>query len=230
MNPTVDLSEVAKFDAHGALWWDKNGPLKTLHDINPARLAFIKQHTRLQGRTVLDLGCGGGILTEAIAAEGAEVIGIDASQEAIVAATQHALCHASHATYYHTLIEHYQGPSVDIVTCMEMLEHVPDPHAIILQITRFIKPGGYLFLSTINRTLKAYASVIVAAEYVLNLLPKQTHDYNKWIKPHELCHMIRDAGFTLVDLAGLNYNPILRHATRCESVSANYLLACRRDP
>ncbi|MBL7478931.1 bifunctional 2-polyprenyl-6-hydroxyphenol methylase/3-demethylubiquinol 3-O-methyltransferase UbiG [Legionella bononiensis] len=224
---TIDEQELHKFAQHAKDWWDTEGPLKTLHDINLTRLDFITQQINLTGIRVLDVGCGGGILSEAMARKGAEVTGIDAEGEAIKVAGEHARNNGLTVQYKCTPIEDYEDNHFDVITCMEMLEHVQRPEQVLQHCKRLLKPGGLLFLSTISRTLKAYASAIIAAEYVLNLLPKQTHDYDKFIKPSELASMARSYGFTMMDLNGLNYNPIARTSSLGTDVSVNYLMALR---
>lgn len=224
---TIDKQELDKFAQHSAQWWDTEGPLKTLHDINSTRLDFISQHVKLSDIRVLDVGCGGGILCESMARRGAEVIGIDAEAEAIKAAKEHAQNNGLTVRYLCTPIEDYEDNAFDVITCMEMLEHVHRPEQVLHHCRRLLKPDGLLFLSTINRTPKAYASAIIAAEYVLNLLPKQTHDYEKFIKPSELAAMTRSYGFELIDLKGLHYNPIARTCALGDDVSVNYLMALR---
>ncbi len=226
---TVDELEVAKFAQHSLQWWDTEGPLKTLHDINPARLAFIQKYTELTGCHVLDVGCGGGVLSEAMAFKGAIVTGLDVEPEAILTAKAHAKESKLKIKYVCQPIEAFNTRSFDVVTCMEMLEHVLDPQLVIEHSARLLKTGGYLFLSTINRTLQAYASVIVAAEYVLGLLPRQTHDYEKFIKPSELAAMVRLAGLETIGMVGMAYNPFTREASLNDSIKANYLLACRKQ-
>lgn len=223
---TVDLQEIAKFSQHAADWWDIDGPLKTLHDINPARLEFISGKCTLKDRTVLDVGCGGGVLSEAMAKQGALVTGLDMSEEALEAARAHALANQLSIDYVCCDIEEYERSSFDIITCMEMLEHVPNPQHIIEHCARLLKPGGFLFLSTINRTLKAYTTAILAAEYLLGLLPKQTHDFDKFIKPSELATMIRNTAMEVSSIAGMSYNPWTRIATINNSVDVNYLISC----
>lgn len=225
---TINVQEINKFAQHAALWWDTEGPLKTLHDINGTRLDFINQHASLIQTHVLDVGCGGGILCEALAKAGAQVIGIDAESEAIGVAQNHAKSHHLNIDYFCTAVEAYEGHPFDVITCMEMLEHVQNPELVFKHCRRLLKPDGLLFVSTINRTIKAYASVIVAAEYLLNLLPRQTHDYDKFIKPSELLAMARALGFQLVDMKGMDYNPFLRRALLGDNVQVNYLLALRR--
>lgn len=226
---TIDEQELHKFAQHATHWWDKDGPLKTLHDINPVRLDFIMNHANLKGARILDVGCGGGILCEAMAQSGADVSGIDAEADVIKIASEHAREKGLPIQYQATPIEDYVAERFDIITCMEMLEHVHKPDQVIHHCKRLLKPDGILFLSTISRTLKAYAGAIVVAEYLLNLLPKQTHDYDKFIKPSELASMARSYGFTLVDLKGLNFNPISHMATLSNDVSINYLMALRSN-
>jgi 2-polyprenyl-6-hydroxyphenyl methylase/3-demethylubiquinone-9 3-methyltransferase len=222
---TIDEQEVHKFSQHANNWWDTQGPLRTLHDINDTRVAFIAQHINLKGTNVLDVGCGGGVLCEAMAKVGANVTGIDAADEAIQIAKEHARENQLTIDYHCTPIEEFESKKFHVVTCMEMLEHVQNPELVLKHCKRLLKPKGILFLSTISRTLKAYASAIIAAEYVLNILPKQTHDYHKFIKPSELMAMARSFNLNLIDIKGLNYNPILRTTSLSTDVSVNYLLA-----
>lgn len=222
---TADAQEIAKFAQHANDWWDKEGAFKTLHDINPARIEFIKQYYDLKQKRVLDIGCGGGILAEAMAAEGAQVSALDAEIETLNAAKEHSKISQLSIDYHCCLIEDYDALAFDAITCLEMLEHVQDPQLVIHHAVRLLKPGGYLFLSTINRTVKAYLTVIVAAEYCLQLLPRQTHDFNKFIKPSELAAMARIAGLELVSMSGMAYNPFNRIATLQDSVAVNYLMA-----
>jgi len=225
---TVDAVEVAKFAQHATQWWDTEGPLKTLHDINPARLAFIQKYITLTNQSGLDVGCGGGVLSEGLAYNGALVTGLDVEPDAIATAKAHAKKNGLQIKYVCELIEDFEAPSFDFITCMEMLEHVPDPRLVIEHCTRLLKPGGYLFLSTINRTAKAYASVIVAAEYILRLLPRQTHDFDKFIKTSELAGVVRAAGLEMVGMSGIAYNPFTRTASLQDSIQVNYLMACRK--
>ena len=225
---TIDSLEVAKFAQLASQWWDTEGALKTLHDINPARMEFISNFTTLVNQTVLDVGCGGGILCEGLAMAGAKVTGLDVEVEAITAARIHAQQSKLKIDYVCQPIEEYSADSFNIITCMEMLEHVSDPALVLEHCSRLLAPGGYLFLSTINRTLSAYATVIVAAEYILDLLPRQTHDYQKFIKPSELAAMARACGLEVLGLSGLSYNPLSRIAGLEDSVAGNYLMACRK--
>ena len=225
---TIDALEVAKFSQQATAWWNTEGPLKTLHDINPARIEFIQKFTTLTQQSVLDVGCGGGILSEGLAKRGAIVTGLDVEPEAIAAATAHAVAQKLNITYVCQPIEEYKKSSFDIVTCMEMLEHVTEPQLVINHCARLLASGGYLFLSTINRTMKAYVTAIIAAEYVLGLLPRQTHDFDKFIKVSELAAMTRVAGLEIVGMSGMGYNPCTRIASLQTSIDVNYLLACRK--
>jgi 2-polyprenyl-6-hydroxyphenyl methylase/3-demethylubiquinone-9 3-methyltransferase len=226
MKSNVDVDEIAKFSHLAADWWNKDGPLKTLHDINSARLLFINQSSSLQGKRILDVGCGGGILTEAMAAQGAKVTGLDMSIEALGVARTHALANHLSIEYVCSTIEDFDAEPFDVITCMEMLEHVPKPENIITHCARLLKSNGYLYLSTINRTFKAYAGVIVAAEYLLGLLPRQTHDFKKFIKPSELAQMVRAARLDLTSISGMAYNPLSRNAWLKDTVNTNYLVSC----
>ncbi len=222
---TINPQEISKFAQHATLWWDTEGPLKTLHDINATRLDFIKQHVQLTDLSVLDVGCGGGILCEAMASSGAKVTGIDAEPEAISVAQEHAKNNHLKINYLCTSVEAYKDQRFDVITCMEMLEHVENPELVFEHCRRLLKPQGILFVSTISRTIKAYATAIIAAEYVLNLLPRQTHDYKKFIKPSELLAMARPWNFNLIDLKGMDYNPFLRSASLGSDIRVNYLMA-----
>lgn len=226
---TVDPLEIAKFAQVSDQWWNRNGPLKTLHDINPARLLFIEHYLQLQDKQVLDLGCGGGILSEALAMKKAMVTGLDADEQSIAAATKHAQDNGLFIDYHCSAVEKFEAPAFDAITCMEMLEHVNEPEAVIAHCVRLLKPGGYLLLSTINRTLQAYASAVIAAEYLLGLLPKQTHDYAKFIKPSELAAMARNAGLEVIGLKGIGYNPLTGISSLQDSVAVNYLMACLKS-
>ncbi len=227
-NSTVDSLEVAKFAQHATEWWVLEGAFKTLHAINPVRLDFIHQYTTLAGFRVLDVGCGGGILCEGMARRGAIVTGLDVEEEAIACARAHALNSRLEIDYICMPIETYDAAPFDHITCMEMLEHVQHPERVIQHCFRLLKPGGLLFLSTLNRTVRAYATAVVAAEYILRLLPRQTHDFDKFIKPSELAGMARAAGFETIGLSGLAYNPITSTAALDEAVDVNYLLVCQK--
>lgn len=229
-NPsTIDAQEIDKFAKQSSHWWDLEGPFKTLHDINSLRLEFISSQKPLNNLRVLDLGCGGGILTESLAKRGAQVTGIDAGVEAIDAAIAHNNRQLP-IEYLCLAVEDYdKEEAFDVITCMEMLEHVPNPALIFEQCKRLLKPQGFLFVSTINRTLNSYATTILAAEYVLGLLPRQTHDYHKFIKPSELAAIARHLDFKLLSLKGMDYNPFTRHASLSAKVSANYLMSLQRE-
>ena len=218
--------EISKFDQQAHSWWDREGPSRALHDLNPERLAFIAEHASLAGARVLDLGCGGGILSEALAAAGARVTAIDLSIAQIEVARLHALESALTIDYRHsasaTLAED-EPASFDVITCMEMLEHVPDPAAILSDCQRLLRPGGKLFLSTIHRNPKSFALAILGAEHVLRLLPVGTHRYEMFLRPSELARGLRAQGLCLRGLEGLHYDPFARRARRDREVSVNYL-------
>lgn len=222
---SIDSNEVNKFAELSSSWWDRNGPLKTLHDINPARLDFIEQYTSLKDKTVLDVGCGGGILSLAMAEKGAKVTGLDVEKESLEVAKEKAIKKKLEVNFVCTPIENYQEQTFELVTCMEMLEHVANPTLVIEHCAKRLNKGGLLFLSTINRTLQGYASAIIVAEYLLKLLPRQTHDFDKFIKPSELASMARASGLRLLSMSGIAYNPFTRLASLQDSVSVNYLMA-----
>ncbi|MFZ9310621.1 MAG: bifunctional 2-polyprenyl-6-hydroxyphenol methylase/3-demethylubiquinol 3-O-methyltransferase UbiG [Arenimonas sp.] len=231
MNGNVHPHEIEKFGALASRWWDANGPQRPLHELNPVRLSYVCGFQPLSGRRVLDVGCGGGLLTEAMAAEGAQVTGIDLSEQLIDIARLHLLESGLKAEYRVISAEAMaaeQPAGFDAVTCMEMLEHVPDPQAIVQACFELLKPGGRLFLSTINRTPAAFALAVVGAEYVARLLPKGTHDYRSFIKPSELAAALRQSGFQLEDVSGLQYNPLTRKASIGSNTAVNYLMAARK--
>ncbi len=233
MTHNIDAAELQKFSALKATWWDTTGPLKTLHHINPARLQYIAEKAPLAGKAVLDIGCGGGILTEGLARQGAIVTGVDANGDLIQVAKTHAQEAGLSIHYLTTTAEEMaaQHPAqFDVVTCLELLEHVPDPTSIIKAMATLVKPGGHLFFSTINRHPKAYFYAILAAEYVFKLLPKQTHDYEKFIRPSELAQWIKEAGLMPVETKGLAYNPLTTHARLIDDLSVNYLLYAKTNP
>lgn len=222
----VDPREVAHFSELAHAWWDPNGRFRTLHDINTARLDFIDTRAALQDRTILDVGCGGGLLSEAMAARGGRVTGIDASPTAVEVARLHLLESALAVDYEATTAEELQATGksgYDIVTCMELLEHVPDPPSVVNACARLVRPGGSVFFSTINRNPKSWLLAVVGAEYVLGLVPKGTHSYEKLIRPSELDTWGRSAGLELRALSGLLYNPVTRHARLGGDVGVNYL-------
>lgn len=227
----VDPSELEKFSALAHRWWDPTSEFRPLHEINPLRLEWINGQVPLQGKRVLDVGCGGGILTEAMARKGAEVTGIDLSEKALKVAELHSLESGVSVTYRHIATEVFaeENPEkFDVVTCMEMLEHVPDPAAIVGACGKLVKPGGQLFFSTINRNPKAYLFAIIGAEYLLRLLPKGTHDYAKFITPAELAQYVRQNGLTAGALKGLAYNPITKIYSLTNDTSVNYMLSATR--
>lgn len=233
MNTNVDPAELAKFSALAHRWWDPTSEFRPLHEINPLRLAHIEQFARgLAGKSVLDVGCGGGILAEAMGARGAKVTGIDLAERPLKVAQLHRLETGSAVDYRlvsaEALAEEAPG-SFDVVTCMELLEHVPDPRSTVDACARLARPGGMVFFSTINRNAKAFALAIVGAEYVLNLLPRGTHEYARFIRPSELSRACREAGLRVTDLTGMTYNPFTRTYSLGRDVDVNYLLGARRD-
>lgn len=228
----ADPSEVRKFSDLAHRWWDPNSEFKPLHDINPLRLNWIDQAIGLNGKKVIDIGCGGGILSESMAAKGAQVTGIDLSDKALSVAKLHLLESGLTVDYRHIAAEAMAAEhpsSFDVVTCLEMLEHVPDPAQTVQACATLVKPGGDVFLSTINRNPKAYLLAVIGAEYVLNMLPKGTHDYAKFIKPAELVRMARDAGLDLISMTGMSYNPLTKVYRLGNDTSVNYLIHLRRS-
>lgn len=227
----VHLHEIHKFGSMAERWWDKEGEFKTLHAINPLRVEFIQRYATLAGQRVVDVGCGGGILTEALAEHGADALGIDLSEELVDIADLHGLETGATARYQkisaEALAEQEPG-SFDHVTCMEMLEHVPDPGAIITACAKMVKPGGKVFFSTLNRQPKAYLLAIVAAEHVLQMLPKGTHDYKTFIKPSELCQTARSAGLALQGMVGISYSPFTKRFSLGKDIGVNYIAAFER--
>lgn len=223
--------ELDKFGSQAERWWDPEGEFKTLHDVNPLRICFIQKHAKLHGKRILDVGCGGGILTEGLAKLGADVLGIDLSEELIDLANLHGLESGVKADYKkisaESLAEQEAG-SFDHITCMEMLEHVPDPGSIISACAKMVKPGGMVFFSTLNRVPKAYLLAIVAAEYLLKMVPKGTHEYKAFIKPSELSQTARDAGLELQAIVGIEYNPFNRRFSLGKDVDVNYIVAFQR--
>ncbi len=225
----MDPNEIAKFEALASRWWDPNSEFKPLHDINPLRLDYIEQHAGgLAGKRVLDVGCGGGILSEAMASRGAEVMGIDLGEAPLAVAELHLLESDQQVDYRRIAAEDLAAEMperFDVVTCMEMLEHVPDPASIVRACAELVKPGGHVFFSTLNRNPKSFLFAIVGAEYVLNLLPKGTHEYAKFIRPSELDHWARQAGLDTTDVTGMSYNPLTKRYRLGRDVSVNYLCA-----
>ncbi len=235
MNANVDAEEIRHFDQLAQAWWDVHGPMATLHEINPVRLAYLRRHVgNLAGLRIADVGCGGGILSEALARAGATVTGIDLATDAIAAARQHAQAEGLDIDYQAVAAEDLaarHATSFDLVCCMEMLEHVPDPGAVISACATLARRGGHVVFSTINRNPKSFAFMIVGAEYALRLVPRGTHEYAKFIRPSELAESARNAGLAALDVCGMRYNPITRHASLApRDVDVNYLMHCRRGP
>ena len=228
-NPVnVDLQEIAKFEALASRWWDHNGEFRPLHEINPLRANFIDQHSPVAGKSLVDVGCGGGILAESMAQRGAEVTGIDMGEAPLSVARMHGLESGVEVSYRQSTAEDLAAEEAgiyDIVCCLEMLEHVPDPGAVITACAALARPGGSLYFSTINRNAKAFAFAIVGAEHILKLLPAGTHEYAKFIKPSELAGWLREAGLVLESMTGLTYNPLTsRYRLNDRDVSVNYMV------
>jgi 2-polyprenyl-6-hydroxyphenyl methylase/3-demethylubiquinone-9 3-methyltransferase len=228
MNGNIDLDEVEKFASLAARWWDKDSEFKPLHDINPLRLNYIKEQYdgSIKGKRILDVGCGGGILCESLALEGAEVVGIDLAEAGLEVAKLHLLESGLDVNYQKITAEEFaesNAETFDIVTCMEMLEHVPEPSSIIKSCSKLVKPQGRVFFSTINRNPKSYFFAIVGAEYVLNLLPKGTHNYEKFIRPSEIDKWARRNNLSIASMIGMTYNPITKRYRLEKDVSVNYL-------
>ena len=224
-----DAAELNKFSELAHKWWDKTSEFKPLHEINPLRLNYIDNVASLKDKTVLDVGCGGGILSESMAEKGAKVTGIDLGEKALKVAQLHSLDSGVTVDYQLIAAEELaeqQPASFDVVTCLEMLEHVPDPASVVAACAKLVKPGGHVFFSTINRNPKAYLFAVIGAEYVLNMLPRGTHDYAKFIKPSELASWMRSADLSLVGQTGMSYNPITKHYWLDSNVSVNYLMHC----
>lgn len=234
MNHTanVDALEIEKFSSVAHQWWDPKGPCAPLHAINPCRLMFSLQHAQLENKSVLDIGCGAGILSESLAKHGANVTGIDASAELIAAAREHAELSCLTINYSHEtsdVLRLKSNTQFDIITCMELLEHVPDPMQLIEDCYALLKPGGKLFISTINRNAKAYAFAIIGAEYLLNILDRHTHDYQKFIRPSELADMCRRAHLQIQSFAGISYNVFTKRAMLCQNIDVNYLVYATKE-
>ena len=229
-NPNADPAELQKFGALAHRWWDPQGDMRPLHEINPLRLAWIDRLAALTGKRVLDVGCGGGILAESMAQRGARVTGVDLSAKPLRVAQLHALESGVAVDYREASAEHLAAESpgsFDVVTCMEMLEHVPDPASSVKASSTLARPGGWVFFSTINRNPKSFFFAIVGAEYVLRLLPRGTHEYARFIRPSELAAMARTAGLEVVEILGLTYNPLTRRFALGRDTDVNYLVACR---
>jgi len=228
----VDAQELAKFSELAHRWWDPESEFRPLHQINPLRLAWIDELAGLRGKRVLDVGCGGGILAEAMAARAAHVTGIDLAARPLGVARLHAMeAGVMNVDYREVATEALaaeQPAGWDVITCMEMLEHVPDPSAVVAACATLVKPGGWVFFSTLNRNPKSFLFAIVGAEYVLNLLPKGTHEYARFIRPSELARWTRDAGLNMHGTRGMQYNPLTRRYWLSADTSVNYLVACRK--
>lgn len=224
----VDPAEIKKFSDLASRWWDKESEFKPLHEINPLRLNYIIQHTHsLKGKKIIDIGCGGGILSDSMSFEGASVTGIDMGEAPLSVAKLHQLESGQNVDYQQITAEQIASEKAnqfDIVTCMEMLEHVPDPNSIITACSRLLKANGDLFVSTINRTAKAFAFAIVAAEYILQILPKGTHQYNKFIKPSEISRWARKQNLEFINIIGMHYNPISKNYKLDKGVDVNYIM------
>ncbi|MBA0209427.1 bifunctional 2-polyprenyl-6-hydroxyphenol methylase/3-demethylubiquinol 3-O-methyltransferase UbiG [Pectobacterium brasiliense] len=231
--PNVDHQEIAKFEAIASRWWDLEGEFKPLHRINPLRLGYISQHAEgLFGKKVLDVGCGGGILAESMAREGADVTGLDMGAEPLQVARLHALESGVAVDYVQETVEahaHAHPGLYDVVTCMEMLEHVPDPQSVVQACARLVKPGGHVFFSTINRNAKAWVMAVIGAEYVLKMVPRGTHDIKKFIRPAELMHWVDSTPLREKHITGLHYNPLTDHFKLGSNVDVNYMLHTRHD-
>ncbi|MFZ2289439.1 MAG: bifunctional 2-polyprenyl-6-hydroxyphenol methylase/3-demethylubiquinol 3-O-methyltransferase UbiG [Halopseudomonas yangmingensis] len=232
MSLNVDRAEIAKFEALASRWWDRNSEFRPLHEINPLRTNWIDERAGLAGKKVLDVGCGGGILAEAMALRGASVTGIDMGEAPLGVARLHQLESGVEVDYRQTTAEELAAEmpgAFDVVTCMEMLEHVPDPSSVIRACATLVKPGGQVFFSTINRNPKSFLFAIVGAEYVLRLLPRGTHEFAKFIRPAELGNWARDAGLDLQDITGLTYNPLTKVYKLEADVDVNYMIHCSRS-
>ena len=230
-NQNVDPAELAKFDSLASRWWDTDGDFKSLHDINPLRLGWIRKHVTLDGCRALDIGCGGGILAESMAAAKATVTGIDMAEGPLSVARLHQLESGAAVDYRRMTAEQLaaaEAGEYDVVTCLEMLEHVPQPSQVIRSCAQLVKPGGHVFFSTINRNPKSFLFAIVGAEYVLKLLPSGTHEYAKFIRPSELEAWARHAGLRLVESIGMHYSPLTKAYSLGENLDVNYLMYFQR--
>jgi 2-polyprenyl-6-hydroxyphenyl methylase/3-demethylubiquinone-9 3-methyltransferase len=227
----VDHAEISRFEELASRWWDPHSEFKPLHEINPLRLGYIERHADLEGKAVLDVGCGGGILSESMAMKGAKVTGIDMGEAALQVARLHRLETGVEINYECVPVERLaeeRPASWDLITCMEMLEHVPDPASVVDACARLVKPGGRVFFSTLNRNPKAYLFAIVGAEYLLRLLPKGTHDFAKFIRPSELDRWVRAAGMETRDIIGMQYNPLTQVYKLGRDIDVNYMVTCIR--
>ena len=229
----LDHDEVNKFDELAAKWWDKDGEFRPLHQINPLRVDFIEERSSMKDKKVLDVGCGGGILAEALSELGANVTGIDASENTIGVAKSHSRSIGSDVIYIQNTIEEFisshPNEKFDVITCLEMLEHVPSPNEIIKSCSNLLKYDGNIFFSTINRNPRSYLFAVIGAEYILNLLPKGTHDYEKFIKPSELAKWIREAGLNSKETIGLSYNPITGNYWLGKDIQVNYMVHAKKE-
>ena len=229
----LDHDEVNKFDELAAKWWDKDGEFRPLHQINPLRVDFIEERSSMKGKKVLDVGCGGGILAEALSELGANVTGIDASENTIGVAKSHSRSIGSDVIYIQNTIEEFisshPNEKFDVITCLEMLEHVPSPNEIIKSCSNLLKDDGNIFFSTINRNPRSYLFAVIGAEYILNLLPKGTHDYEKFIKPSELAKWIREADLNSKETIGLSYNPITGNYWLGKDIQVNYMVHAKKE-
>jgi len=232
MMTNVDPQELAKFSELAHRWWDPESEFRPLHQINPLRLDWIDGLARLKGKRVVDVGCGGGILADAMSRKGAQVLGIDLATKPLKVAQLHAMETSTPSVEYREVaaevLAQEQPGAFDVVTCMEMLEHVPDPSSVVRACATMVKPGGWVFFSTIHRNAKSFLYAIVAAEYLLKLLPKGTHEYARFIRPSELAAWCREAGLSLEATRGMEYNPLTRRYWLSSDTSVNYLFACRR--
>jgi 2-polyprenyl-6-hydroxyphenyl methylase/3-demethylubiquinone-9 3-methyltransferase len=227
----VDPAEISKFEALASRWWDAESEFKPLHDINPLRLEYINRRAKLDGKHVIDVGCGGGILAESMASHGAIVTGIDMGEAPLAVARLHQHESGVNVDYHRTTAEEFAAQhsgKFDVVTCMEMLEHVPEPASVINACATLVKPGGHVFFSTLNRNPKSFLFAIVGAEYLLRLLPKGTHEYQKFIKPSELSNWIRQAELNVSEITGMSYNPFTRTYSLGYDVDVNYLVHCQK--
>lgn len=227
----VDPAELKKFSDLAHRWWDPRGAFRPLHELNPVRMAWIEEHVSLSGRSVLDVGCGGGILSEAMSQKGARVLGIDLAGKSLQVARLHALESGAKAEYRAISAEDLaqeRSGEFDLITCMEMLEHVPDPARTIQACGQLVRPGGWVLFSTINRNLKAFFLAIVGAEYALGLLPRGTHEYARFIRPSELARGARASGLEVSDITGMRYNPLTNRFSLSRDTDVNYLMACQR--
>ena len=232
MSLNVDRAEIAKFEALASRWGDRNSEFKPLHEINPLRTNWIDERASLAGKKVLDVGCGGGILAEAMAQRGAQVTGIDMGEAPLAVARLHQLESGVSVDYEQSTAEEFaerHAGTFDVVTCLEMLEHVPDPSSVIRACAKLVKPGGQVFFSTINRNPKSFMFAIVGAEYVLRMLPRGTHEFAKFIRPAELGRWVRDASLDLQDITGLTFNPLTRTYKLGADVDVNYMVHCQRE-